>query len=269
MAGAPAQQQNPSDSIGSDWGSLSDHLQAYFFPVERVNGDKPGDPVRWERAPGSVAVRAPLTDSTMEMTANWTSPFENTGADSKLPFISAMLQTGGFEQIVRALKDSLGVIAGERLEYLEGLEKDIAEKMGVTGITKVNSTQVFTGMPPFKFQITAHFRALRDPLAEVRRPVDALMQWALPQKLEARGLVERVARNETNGIKTLYPSLAPLVLGMRYADMLFRPVVIESIQQPLTTPRDAAGRPLHCQVTMSIASLTAIDRADWQAAITS
>ena len=42
---------------------------------------------------------------------------------------------------------------------------------GRTGITKLNSTQVFTGMPPVKIQVTALLRAWRDSASEVEAPL--------------------------------------------------------------------------------------------------
>jgi hypothetical protein len=50
---------------------------------------------------------------------------------------------------------------------------------------------------------------------------------------------------------------------MQYADMLIMPLVIEGIPRPLTGQRDRDGRLISAQVTMTLGTLTAIDKDDW------
>jgi hypothetical protein len=56
-------------------------------------------------------------------------------------------------------------------EHGDGAIELLRNAAGRTGITKLNSTQIFSGMPPVKFSFTAHFRALTDPQSEVRDPI--------------------------------------------------------------------------------------------------
>jgi len=219
--------------------------------------------VRWEREPGSVEVHAPLTDGSLEQAANWTSPFENQTADAKLSNLSSMFQVGGFETILNALQQALPAnsflggsldVAQQQLKTLEGR----------TGVTKMNSTQVFSGMPPLKVTATAHFRANWDAVEEVERPMDQLMAWAVPRKLAPQGIVGTALDPSTSGVvRTAFPSETPQVIAMQYAGMLFKPLVIESIPYPLTGPRDAQGHLLNGSMTLSLATLTAIDKVDW------
>lgn len=244
--------------LRSDWTGLSPHLIATFYPVRQVEGSAN---VLWERVPDSVEVQAPITDGTIEQTANWTSPFENQQADAKLSTFSAMLQSGGFESALNALanlfpKDSAAAGAiGSLNKSLEGLK-------GKTAITKLNSVQIFTGMPPMKINVTAHFRALSSAISEVREPLNQLMAWVLPKKLSESGIVSKVL---TDGVaaKTLYSSDAPTIIGIRYADMLFMPIVIESMSHPLTGPRNTMGTMISAQTTLSLSTLSALDRQDW------
>jgi hypothetical protein len=223
-----------------------------------------GATVRWEREPGSVEVQAPLTDGTMEQTANWTSPFENQTPDAKLSSLSSMFQVGGFEAILNSLQQYLPAdsflggsidVAGQQLKTLEGR----------TGVTKLNSTQVFSGMPPLKITVTAHFRALWNSVQEVEAPMSQLMAWAVPRKLAPQGVVgNALDRSNREGVlRTAYPSETPQIIGMRYADMMLKPLVIESIPYPLTGPRDKDGHLLCGTMALSLATLTAIDKNDW------
>lgn len=247
--------------LSSDWTGLSDKLIATFYPVRRV---VEGTNVRWEREPNSVEVRAPITDGSLEQTAAWTSPFEGQSVDTKLSSFSSMLQTGGFEAIMNSLQKYLPAdsflsgsldVASQQLNTLEGR----------TGVTKLNSTQVFTGMPPLKITVTAHFRALFDAVAEVQLPMDQLMAWTLPRKLAPQGIVgNALSGSSKEGVlKTAYPSETPQIIAMAYAGMLLKPLVIEGLPYPLTGPRDSGGRLIHGAMTLSLATLTAIDKHDW------
>lgn len=257
-SGQSAGTENPV--LSSDWTGLSPHLIAKFFPVRRV---VEGTAVRWERVPGSPEVQAPLTNGTMEQTANWTSPFENQTADAKLSSLSSMFQTGGFEAILNALQQAvgqdsfLGGQVGQANTQLKTLE-------GRTAVTKLNSTQVFSGMPPLRVNVTAHFRALYDPVSEVEAPMDQLMAWALPKKLSTQGLVGNVLDAEAEkGWRTVYPSEAPQIIGMSFANMLVKPLVVETIPYEFTGPRDKNGRLIAGAMTLALATLTAIDKDDW------
>lgn len=254
---------NDSPVLSSDWTGLSPHLLASFFPVRRV---VEGTNVRWERVPGSPEVQAPLTDGSLEQTANWISPFENQTADAKLSSLSSMFQTGGFEAILNSLQQFAGQDSfvggqiGEVNANLKTLE-------GKTAVTKLNSTQVFSGMPPLRVNVTAHFRALFDSASEVEAPMDQLMAWALPKKLSTQGLVgNALDSSQEKGWRTVYPSEAPQVIGMQYANMLIKPMVFGQVPYPLTGPRDKDGRLICGSMSLSLETLSAIDKDDWAAA---
>lgn len=252
---------NPGGAVlTSKWAGLSRHLIASFFPVESYSS---GDDkkVMWRRAANSVEVQAPLTDGNLEATLNWHSPFENTGADQKFSSLSALLQSGTLTPLAILFKefmDKKGLgnsLTDELVDRTRKLE-------GRSSITKLNSTQVFNGMPPLKISVTAHFRALEDADVEVRRPLNQLMSWALPQELADAGPILELVRA---GDPSLYPSRVPQILGMKFADMSIMPVVIESMPYPLTAPRDRHGTLLSAQVAMQISSLSALDARDWTA----
>lgn len=260
-----------SKILTSLWDGLSPHLIAKFYPVKKMQ-----DGSGWVQSldnrhvisesekyvvDDGFEVHCPITDGTTEMTLGWTSPFENSGAESKAPTLSAMLQSGSLSPALLALGKGFGHdLTGSSAAVM--LEKS----SGRTGITKLNSTQVFSGMPPVKMSMTLHFRALKDPVKEVREPLLMLKQWALPQMLASDGLIAAGLKNgaQQGLIETVFPSLTPQIIGMKYGDMTYEPMVIESISEPFTNPRSSDGVMLSCSVQVTLATLTALDRRDIQ-----
>jgi hypothetical protein len=195
----------------------------------------------------------------MEVALGWQSPFENTDTDSQFPTMAAALQAGYPQQVIDAIaaftgQSELGSEAGSMAQRF----------VGRTGITKLNSTQVFSGMEPVKITATLLFRAWRDPAAEVEEPFDQLMKWALPVNLSSSGsVISRIVDKNTGWVDALMPSLAPVQIALDYKGRHYAPLVIESIGNPLDSPVDVNGRHVQMIVPVTLATLTAIDRADW------
>ena len=244
--------------LGSKWDGLSPHLLASFFMVENKDG-------AWSRSQSDLAtVVAPLTEASLEMALNWQSPFEAAGPETKAPALMAMLSSGALQPVVEAVlggKDSTpGGAQQKSNEFLQKFE-------GRTGITRLNSTQVFAGMPPIKIQVNALFRAWDDPAREVEAPVEKLIQWALPIELSKDGSIlaraAKTARGEMSFVEALFPSAAPVRVGMTYKGRTYSPMVIESIGKPLDAPVDRNGRHVELVIPMTLCSLTALDREMW------
>lgn len=245
--------------LTSKWGGLSDALLATIYTVTPQ-----GDP---EAADNRVEIRGPVSDTTLELTANWQSPFEQTGADTKAPFLVGLLQSGTIESYMPAM-------LGKGFDGESGLAADIGraavqfsrEAQSRTSMTKLNSIQVFTGAPPLKLPMTMYFRAFDDPQAEVQDCIDALAQLTLARQLAANGGLAQALLNFRDGegfLKSLLPSTAPQMVALRYGGYTLAPLVIESMAMPMSVPRDSRGRPLHVAVQLTLASLTALDREDW------
>lgn len=261
MSGQSTQWRKGATSLSSDWSGLSRHLVAAFFPVEKkVNATTKES--YWAAIPGAPVVEAPLTEGSIDHTINWNSPFENTGLDQKFGTLSALLQTGAADTLLMALKEAMAGKPGEGA--VNAFADSVQSLRGHTSVTKLNSHQVFTGLPPAKISVTAHFRALTDPRSEVHAPVDQLVRWSLPQKLASEGAVATAARG--GGVE-FYPSSVPQIIGMSYAGMSLLPLVIESVPVPITVPRDYSGAMLSQALTLTLATLTSIDSNDWAAAV--
>jgi hypothetical protein len=249
--------------LSSLWDGLSSHLIATFYEVAKTGEDSWG---RIEGKTDPIAVKAPLTEAKMEMVLNWQGPFEQAGPESKAPALMAMLQSGALQPVVDAVMGGSDAAQEKSNGFLKQFE-------GRTGITKLNSTQVFNGMPPVKITVTALFRAWSDSLGEVEAPVNKLMDWALPIELSRDGSLLANAIEYMKGgkafIEALMPSKAPTRIAMKYKGRTYAPLVIELIELPLDSPVDSTGRFVQLVVPMTLCTLTAIDRQDWSNTMTS
>lgn len=234
---------------------LNPHLLASFWEVDRQ-----GNPQ------GAAQVRAPLSQAEMEASLQWQSPFENAGAESKAPALLAMLQSGALQPVLAALNIGGADGKAQAGQASSGLSDALKTLEGRTGITKLNSTQVFVGMAPLKFNVTLVLRAWASPETEVEVPRQQLMLWALPKKLSPDGFLVnglRAVKGEGAWVDTLMPSEAPTMIAMRYKRQVYKPLVIESIGQPLDSPIDGSGRYVQMSIPLTLATLTAWDRQDW------
>ncbi|MDF0606947.1 hypothetical protein HZU77_015025 [Neisseriaceae bacterium TC5R-5] len=241
---------------------LSPHLIARFFEMSKSSNGS------WSRVTTSTTVAAPLTEASMEIVLNWQSPFEQAGPESKAPALMAMLQSGALQPMITAVlgnqsQDDKGIAATAQQQSNDFLR----QFEGRTGMSKLNSTQVFNGMPPIKIQVTLLLRAWRHPVQEVETPFNQLMAWALPIALSADGSIlarsAQTAQGNMGYVEALMPSLAPCCIGMEYKGRLYSPLVIESISQPLSAPIDHHGHYVELLVPMTLCTLTALDRQDW------
>lgn len=250
-----ASRNGRTPALGSDWGGLSQHLIASFFPVQQVQSAD-GRSFYWVRDPNGAEVKAPITDANLEISLNWTSPFEGAAPDQKFSAVSAMIQAGVFSHLAAEL--------GARFD--SDTFRNLSEKAKTfengSNFSRLNSLQSFTGMPPARIPIVAHFKAQTDARIEVKRPVDQLIQWSLPQSLSDYGL----AGEAINGRPGLYQSEAPRKIGMKYGDMLLLPLVVESVSLPLAGQRTRDGVLAYAAVHMQLATLAALDSRDWSVA---
>lgn len=242
--------------MSSQWGRLSPHLIAVFYEADREGN-----------AVGGVEVEAPLTECSLDVALDWRSPFESAGAESKAPMLAAMAQSGAIEPLFTDIKNLAFPGSAEDAQAKQQQSNSLLKKAeGRTGITKLNSTQVFSGMQPAKIQCAALFRAWSDAAAEVEAPVDQLMMWALPIALSEDGAIGSgltAAGNGGDAVDILLPSQAPTMIGMIYKGRNYSPFVLEASTLPLGSPVTSDGQFSELLVTMTLCSLKAWDRDDW------
>lgn len=255
------------EPLSSAWGDLNKHLIAKIYPV-----DDKGNPET-----DKTTIAAPLTDGNLDLTLNWQSAFENTGTDSKLPAISQLLQSGQASAMLNLMagffpndKDSPMAVFNDTFQKAA----QQAEKLtGSTGITKLNSRQVFTGLPPIKIPITLYFRAWANPQKEVEAPINQLFAWALPQELAntsvLSGLLEDLQKGKIPDLDKIYPSKIPKFVALEYGGRTYKPLVIESIGHPLVLPRSKDGVMLSASVQLTLATLEAWGKQDYMGSLVS
>jgi hypothetical protein len=241
LAGAPSEL----------WAGLSPTLIATFAECDHTGAADPD---------GAAVQCALVDDAQIDITLNWQSPFDGAGPEARAPTLAAMLQSGALQP----LADRIGGGIGGAISALTEVGR------GRTGVTKLNSTQVFTGMPPLRIQCTALFRAWSDPATEVEAPLDRLVTMALPGALAAEGTLLNVydairsgQHDMRNLLSAAMPSQAPSMVALTYKGRTFAPLVIESVGIPLHSPSDEFGRFVQIQVPLTISTLAAIDGADW------
>jgi len=232
------------NALTSEWGLLSDHLIAEFWEVDRLG----------KRVDPDTTVRAPLTEGSLDMTQNWQNPFETVG-QSNLPTLQQLLQSGAGTPLVQKIDGALGTDIQKLSSNLEGK----------SSITKLNSMQIWSGSPPAKFQITAVFRAWKDAIKEVEKPVDQLAQWHLPKYLADDGFFLSRLADKGADSSTALPSAVPSIIAFKYKGRTYSPVVIESLGLPIVSPITADGAYAELLITMTLATLTSIDMRDWKA----
>ena len=241
--------------LSSQWDGLNPLLIASFFPVQKVSPNA----FEYEKVPDSKIVHAPLSDTSLQLDVSWDSQFEDANAETKAPTLLALLQNGGIQQVSDSALGNGGVN--------QALTKYLSKFEGRTGVTKLNSTQTFHRMQPFKITTTAHFRAWANGSTEVDAPVAQLFEWALPQALSKDGsFVGRVLdrmNGETDTVTMLMPSECPRVIGMTYKGRTYLPIVIESIEYNLDSPISSKGAFVQMAVQMTLCSLSGIDKDDW------
>lgn len=247
--------------LSSRWDGLSQHLLASIFVVNN-DGTRQRD---------GFEISCPLTNASMEVVANWQSPFESMGPESRAPTLTAMLQSGTLANTLSALIGGGADEVTDTGAFRTRLSKEItevgSELQGRTGMTKLNSTQVFGGAPPVKIHATAHFRAFKDAAVEVHAPLEALIRWSLPAKLATFGGIAGALQSFKNGqgvLKSILPSEAPPMVGLIYGGWGFSPMVIECVGVPLTGPRSKHGEMVQVSVDITLATLTALDAQDWK-----
>lgn len=221
-----------------------------------------GDGTQWARDDKGPTVTAPLTNVTMDIASNWSSPFENAGVESKAPAIAQMAQAGLFAGVMNALGAKIPADFVKTKEFVGDIENSAKQLMGRSGVTVLNSTQVWTGQAPIKLQLTLFFRAFKDPNIEVEQPLRQLQEWAMPKRLAPDGIIASTIKNGAD-LLTLMPSEVPTVIGFFYKRRIFNAMCIEAISDDLSAPVDKNGYRISSVVNMTICSLTALDVRAW------
>lgn len=256
VASAVLSLSGKSNAATSNWGSIHPDLIAEFVQVDTV-GNETG-----------VAFKALIKEGNIEQSFQWVSPFENMTVESFKMSALGMAQSGGIERVAQLLGAAdenitakLDVGTPDLISKSATGLKAFSDKVaGRSGITKANSTQVYSGHAPLKLDMTLVFRAWQDPQSEVIAPFTALQQMAYPNKM-ASSVADVLVGQGTDSIDNLtllFPSEAPKLVSLTYKGETYPPLVIESIGKPLDAPYSPMGD-IWLEVPVSLHSFQSID----------
>lgn len=225
----------------ADYGQLSQILHARIRLC-----DKEGKPLDGEQV---VAV---AVDGDLSVESQYSTPFDNSNPEHRLPTLIGMLQSGNWV-------DTLGTIAKNTfgIEISQDQESTLRSLEGLSSLTKVNSTQIFTSTQSVSINMTLLFSAWRSAKTEVEDQLKNLLQWALPAKLEEGSLLANLS--EQKNLKSLFPSKVPPYVSLHYGGKKYLPMLIQSVSTPLVVPMDADGDRIQVQVPVHFLSRTAWD----------
>lgn len=232
------------DIAKSDWGALNPLL---FGKIRLC--DKEGKALDDSQTVTGIAIDGDLT-----IESQYSSPFENSSAESKLPTLMGMLQAGDWVDTSEKVLGAMGIqMGGDLKEKLNQFE-------GKTNFTKVNSTQIFLSTQPVRLSMALFFEAWRNAKLEVENQIALLQQWALPVHLSDNSLLGNAA--ESQSIDALFPSTVPPYVSFAYAGKRYAPLLLESVSAPLVKPIDKSGNRLICEVNITLVSRTSWDKSD-------
>lgn len=242
-----------------NFGTLDPRLLAV---VRLVNAD--GSP----RSDSSDTVTGVMTDGDLELSSQYSTPFENSNPEQKFPTLLGMIQSG---QFVASLGAVAGNVIGEgyvdkalELTGVNGLTRRLGDKVealqGRSNLTKVNSTQIFVSTQPVGISCTLFFRAWRDAGTEVEDQVRRLEEWAVPEFLSKKGILENFS--ESPSLLGLFPSKIPPFVSLTYGGVTITPLILESVGSPLVVERDQNAKRLAVSVQCRFVSRQAWDAND-------
>jgi hypothetical protein len=239
---------------------LNKHLIASIYPMKR-QGD---DFSLWVRDDSQTPFEAPVTQATLEMVANWVSPYENSGVEAKFSGLAQMAQAGLMSNVLHAIGGNIPPENERTKGFVADIEESAKKLVGRTGQTVLNSYQIYASSPPVKIQLTCFLSAYKSPILEVEEQLKRLQSWVVPRKLAKDGVITNIIKNGAS-LLSLMPSETPTIVGLSYKNRLWNPLVIESCSDPIgaDAPISRYGNRVSAVVNLTLCSLTAFDKDSW------
>ncbi|MBJ9425156.1 hypothetical protein [Acinetobacter seifertii] len=243
----PAEPQNtPSQAIKyqnkSQFGKINEHL---IVRIRRC--DKNGNLLEDADQVTSLGIDGELT-----IENQYSTPFENSNPEQKLPTLMGQLQSGNWVETLDSVLGSIGIeMSADKKESLNSLA-------GRSNLTKENSTQIFVSTGALTLPLSLHFEAWADAKTEVEDQLDLLKQWTLPESLSDQSLLASFAQDKS--LQSLFPSLVPPFVAVYYGGKRYAPLLIQSYSEPLTTPKDEDGNRMFVSTQVTFLSRQAWDK---------
>lgn len=195
-------------------------------------------------------VVAIATDGDLIVEGQYSTPFENSNPEHRLPTVMGMLQSGDWVNTLDSVAGAFGInITEDQKTTINSLE-------GRSNLTKVNSTQIYVN-GSVQLSMTLVFSAWESARVEVEDQVRLLQQWALPQELAEDSTVANIANDPS--LKSLFPSIVPPFVALYYGKKKYIPLLIQHVSTPLVVPMDSDGNRMTLQVPITLLTRTAWD----------
>lgn len=225
----------------SNMGKLSNLYQMRIRLCDKTGAEQGTEQVVGIAINGELAVES-----------QYSTPFEQSNPEHKLPTLMGMLQTGDWVNTLdSAMSNVFGIeLSGDKKEALNKLE-------GRSNLTKTNSTQVFVSSAPITIPVTLYFGAWESAKVEVEDQIRLLQQWALPKSLAEGSIVAEFTKDAS--LESLFPSEVPPYVALYYGGKRYLPLLIQSVSAPLVVPMDESGNRMQLEVQVNFVSRTAWD----------
>ena len=242
---------------------LNKHLLAYIRLFEPTAEDP-------------FQVCALLEDGEFGLENQYSTPFENSNPEGRMPNLMGMIQSGQMAvgmadimdaqpaegSVVSALISTVakaGSTVAEAIGMKEGAIETLESLKGRSTFTKLNSQQIYTSSNSVKISATLVLSAWRNAHLEVERALQKLQEWTASKYLYDSTLIANVIENGATG---LFASEIPPTVSLTYGGKTYEPLVIESLSAPITAPMTADGSRIAVKCQVTFVSQKAWDKSD-------
>lgn len=204
-------------------------------------------------APKIGTVEALVLDSNLSQESTWSTPFENSNPENRLPSLLGSLQSG---------------VASETTKTLgwQNISEALEKAGGRSSFTKINSTQIYVSSQSAQIQMTLLFSAWSDARIEVEQPLGLLHQMSTPVELSDKTTVQNIISDTGEGggidLHTFLPSLIPPKLTLKYGGRTYKDLILQSFSRPLSGNMDKHGNLMQAEVQITLVGYQAWDGKD-------
>lgn len=266
------------DITGTLWREkgLNPHLIAYIRPVIELNSEAGQGEQTYGPQKNAGIVGALLEDADFAIESQYSTPFESSNPEGRMPNLMGMIQSGqanaAFYSLIAASGDptgfsgaiadgaaAIGDFTGATDAFKEA-ETALNGLKNRSNFTKLNSRQVYTSSNSVRISATLVFQAWANAKKEVEDALSLLQQWSSPVELSKESLL---VASVTDGISEgMFPSIIPPLVQLQYGGKVYKPMVIESVSAPITAPMTANGDRIAIRAQVTFLSLNAWDKND-------
>lgn len=240
---------------------LNQRLIAKIRPVSEDNVEGGQGKQTYNPIEGNTVIAALFEDGEFTVEAQYSTPFETSNPEGRMPTMMGMLQSGELPASMYSYFNLDSETADD--SAVKGVVGDAADKLAglkdKSTFTKINSRQVYTSSSSVRISGTLVFQAWIDAASEVERALNVLQQYASPRKLSDASLVVGAL---SEGVDGMFASTIPSLVQFQYAGKTYKPMFIESLSAPITAPMNKNGDRIAIKVQITLLSLTAWDKYD-------